>query len=205
MLLKKGDDFVAVVRGGEPAGGLAMVVPGVDFRAVIEQVADHLEVAALGGGHQGRAARPAPGVDLGAALAIAIPFGMLGSLIQNFGYVINSFSHEVMVKHVHEKKYNLLYLDAYGIPGLIMTAPILLPIATEVYHIDPRHFGVVIVVNLVLGLMTPPVGLSFFVASAVTGAKPGKMFIVTLPFFIISCVALVMLSLFPSLSLGLLK
>ncbi|MCZ2498833.1 TRAP transporter large permease subunit [Xylophilus sp. Kf1] len=92
-----------------------------------------------------------------------------------------------------------------GIPGLIMTAPILLPIATEVYHIDPRHFGVVIVINLVLGLMTPPVGLSFFVAAAVTGAKPGKMFIVTLPFFVISCVALVALSLFPSLSLGLLK
>ena len=92
-----------------------------------------------------------------------------------------------------------------GIPGLIMTVPILLPIATEVYHIDPRHFGVVVVINLVLGLMTPPVGLSFFVASAVTGAKPGKMFIVTLPFFIISCVALVLLSLFPSLSLALLK
>jgi C4-dicarboxylate transporter, DctM subunit len=92
-----------------------------------------------------------------------------------------------------------------GIPGLIMTVPILLPIATEVYHIDPRHFGVVVVINLVLGLMSPPVGLSFFVASAVTGAKPGKMFIVTLPFFIICCVALVLLSLFPSLSLGLLK
>ena len=92
-----------------------------------------------------------------------------------------------------------------GIPGLIMTVPILLPIATEVYHIDPRHFGVVVVVNLVLGLMSPPVGLSFFVAAAVTGAKPGKMFIVTLPFFLISCVALVMLSLFPSLSLALIK
>lgn len=91
-----------------------------------------------------------------------------------------------------------------GIPGLIMTVPILLPIATEVYHIDPRHFGVVIVINLVLGLMSPPVGLSFFVASAVTGAKPGKMFMVTLPFFLISCVALVLLSLFPSLSIGLL-
>lgn len=92
-----------------------------------------------------------------------------------------------------------------GIPGLIMTAPILLPIATEIYHIDPRHFGVVIVINLVLGLMSPPVGLSFFVASAVTGAKPGKMFIVTFPFFVASCVALVLLSLFPALSLGLLK
>ena len=92
-----------------------------------------------------------------------------------------------------------------GIPGLIMTVPILLPIATEVYHIDPRHFGVVVVVNLVLGLMTPPVGLSFFVASAVTGAKPGKMFMVTLPFFFICCVALVLLSIFPSLSLAFLK
>jgi C4-dicarboxylate transporter, DctM subunit len=92
-----------------------------------------------------------------------------------------------------------------GIPGLIMTVPILLPIATEVYGIDPRHFGVVVVVNLVLGLMSPPVGLSFFVAAAVTGAKPGKMFIVTLPFFLISCAALVLLSLFPSLSLALLN
>ena len=91
-----------------------------------------------------------------------------------------------------------------GIPGLIMTVPILLPIATDIYHIDPRHFGVVVVVNLVLGLMSPPVGLSFFVAAAVTGAKPGKMFLVTLPFFVISCIALVLLSLFPSLSLGLL-
>ena len=92
-----------------------------------------------------------------------------------------------------------------GIPGLIMTVPILLPIATDIYHIDPRHFGVVVVINLVLGLMSPPVGLSFFVASAVTGAKPGKMFIVTMPFFVICCVALVILSLFPSLSLALLK
>jgi C4-dicarboxylate transporter DctM subunit len=92
-----------------------------------------------------------------------------------------------------------------GIPGLIMTVPILLPIATEIYGIDARQFGVIVVVNLVLGLMSPPVGLSFFVAAAVTGAKPGKMFIVTLPFFLICCVALVILSLVPALSLGLLN
>ncbi|CCF21004.1 TRAP-type large permease component [Pseudorhizobium banfieldiae] len=87
-----------------------------------------------------------------------------------------------------------------GAPGLIMTVPILLPIATEVYGIDPIHFGVVVVINLVLGFLSPPVGLCFFVASAVTGAKPGKMFIVTLPFFFASCVLLVLLSIFPQLS-----
>ncbi len=59
----------------------------------------------------------------------------------------------------------------------------------------------VVVINLVLGLLSPPVGLCFFVAAAVTGAKPGKMFMVTLPFFVISCVLLVLLSLYPSLSL----
>jgi tripartite ATP-independent transporter DctM subunit len=92
-----------------------------------------------------------------------------------------------------------------GIPGLIMTVPILLPIATEIYGIDPRHFGVVVVVNLVLGLLSPPIGLCFFVAAAVTGAKPGKMFLVTLPFFVISCVLLVLLSIYPWLSLALVK
>jgi C4-dicarboxylate transporter DctM subunit len=92
-----------------------------------------------------------------------------------------------------------------GIPGLIMTVPILLPIATEIYGIDPRQFGVVVVVNLVLGLLSPPVGLCFFVAAAVTGAKPGKMFMATLPFFFVACVLLVLLSIFPFLSLALLK
>ena len=87
-----------------------------------------------------------------------------------------------------------------GAPGLIMTVPILLPIATDVYGIDPVHFGVVAVINLVLGFLSPPVGLNFFIAAAVTGAKPGKMFIVTLPFFIICCVILVLLSIFPALS-----
>lgn len=88
-----------------------------------------------------------------------------------------------------------------GIPGLIMTVPILLPIATEVYGIDPHHFGVVVVINLVLGLLSPPVGLCFFVAAAATGANPGRMFMVTMPFFLITCVLLVVLSVFPALSL----
>jgi TRAP-type C4-dicarboxylate transport system permease large subunit len=92
-----------------------------------------------------------------------------------------------------------------GVPGLIMTVPILLPIATEVYGIDPRHFGVVVVLNLVLGLLSPPVGLCLFVAAAVTGAKPGRMFLVTLPFFAAACALLVLLSVFPSLSTLLIK
>ncbi|QIB34294.1 TRAP transporter large permease [Ancylobacter pratisalsi] len=92
-----------------------------------------------------------------------------------------------------------------GAPGLIMTVPILLPVATDIYHIDPVQFGVVAVVNLVLGFLSPPVGLCFFVAAAVTGAKPGKMFIVTLPFFFAACALLILLSIFPVLSTALVR
>ena len=92
-----------------------------------------------------------------------------------------------------------------GAPGLIMTMPILLPIAVKVFGIDPIHFGVVAVVNLTLGFLSPPVGLCFFVAEAVTGAKAGRMFVVTLPFFFASCLFLVILSIFPWISLALVR
>lgn len=91
-----------------------------------------------------------------------------------------------------------------GIPGLIMTVPILLPIATDVYGIDPRHFGVVVSINLILGLLSPPVGIGLFMASAMTGVKPGRIVLATLPFFLVTCVLLVILSITPELSLMLL-
>lgn len=87
-----------------------------------------------------------------------------------------------------------------GAPALIMTVPILLPIATGVYGIDPFHFGVVVVLNLVLGFMTPPVGLCLYVGAAVTGVRPSRLFVVTLPFFAVTVVILVLLSVFPVLS-----
>ena len=87
-----------------------------------------------------------------------------------------------------------------GAPALIMTVPILLPIATEIYGIDPFHFGVVVVLNLVLGFMTPPIGLCLYIGAAVTGVKPSRLFIVTLPFFVVIVTILVLLSVFPVLS-----
>ena len=91
-----------------------------------------------------------------------------------------------------------------GIPGLIMVVPILLPIATEVYGIHPLHFGVVVSINLILGLLSPPVGVGLYVAASTAGVSPLRVFAVALPFFLVACVALVILVLFPGLSLALL-
>lgn len=89
-----------------------------------------------------------------------------------------------------------------GIPGLIMVVPILLPIATEVYGIHPLHFGVVVSVNLILGLLSPPVGIGLYVAASVSGVSAMRVFYVAIPFFLVACMALVVLALVPWLSLA---
>lgn len=89
-----------------------------------------------------------------------------------------------------------------GIPGLIMVVPILLPIATDVYGINPIHFGVVVSVNLILGLLSPPVGIGLYVAAGVAKISPIAVFRVALPFFAITLVALVILALVPQISLA---
>lgn len=91
-----------------------------------------------------------------------------------------------------------------GIAALILVVPILLPIATQNYGIDTYHFGVIICIVLVLGLLTPPVGTGLFVASSLTGIKPGKLFITMLPFLFVVSIIVCILILFPVLTIGLL-
>jgi tripartite ATP-independent transporter DctM subunit len=92
-----------------------------------------------------------------------------------------------------------------GIAALIMVVPILQPIAENVYGVDDFHFGVVVCINLVLGILTPPVGAGLFVASAMTGLKPGQIFLPCVPFVIVTMGLLVVLSIWPWFTLALLR
>lgn len=86
-----------------------------------------------------------------------------------------------------------------GIAALILIVPILLPIATQQFGISPFHFGVVVCLNLVLGLLTPPVGTGLFVASAMTGVPAMLLFRSLLPFLLAVCGLLVWLCYEPRL------
>ena len=81
-----------------------------------------------------------------------------------------------------------------GIPAMIMIVPILLPIAQSVYGIDPFHFGVVLCINIVLGLLTPPVGTGLYIASAAAGVAPARVFAAVLPFLATTVLVLILLS-----------
>ncbi len=86
------------------------------------------------------------------------------------------------------------------VAALLITVPVLLPVAIE-FGIDPLHLGVVMVLNLVIGLLTPPVGLVLYVLSSVTGVPFPQVVRGTLPFLIPLAVTLLLVTYVPALSL----
>ena len=90
-----------------------------------------------------------------------------------------------------------------GIAAVILITPILLPIAMNSYDISPYQFGVVACLNLVLGLLTPPVGVGLYIASSMSGIKPGLIMRSLWPFLLAVGVVLLLLSYFPALSTAL--
>ncbi len=102
-----------------------------------------------------------------------------------------------------------LVLLAVGIPietapALVLTVPVLLPLVSQL-GINAVHFGVVVVLNLVIGLVTPPVGASLFVVSAISGVPLGTLSRALLPFLAAALAVLLLVTYVPVLSLGLLS
>ncbi|RJY09907.1 TRAP transporter large permease [Aurantiacibacter aquimixticola] len=87
-------------------------------------------------------------------------------------------------------------------PLIVITTPIFLPVAMAT-GIDPVHFGIILMLNLGIGLVTPPVGSVLFVGSAVGGVPIEKMVATIWPFYLTLIAALVLVSFVPSLSLWL--
>jgi TRAP-type C4-dicarboxylate transport system permease large subunit len=84
----------------------------------------------------------------------------------------------------------------------IMLVPLLHPIALQ-YGIDPLLFGFLFVFNLVIGMLTPPVGVVLFVVSGVTGVKMGEITWAVLPFIATQYVLLLLCMFFPPIVLWL--
>ena len=85
---------------------------------------------------------------------------------------------------------------------ILILAPIFFPIAMEL-GIDPIHLGIVMVVNMEIGLVHPPVGLNLFVTSAVTGLTLGQTIRAALPWLSILLMFLLLVTYVPFISLAL--
>lgn len=93
------------------------------------------------------------------------------------------------------------FLDT--VPAIIVMAPMLLPTIKQ-FGIDPIHFGVIMSINLALGLCSPPYGCNLFVGAAVAKIKMQEMFKDVIPFFIMGLIGLLLITYIPAISLALL-
>ncbi|MDK3074667.1 TRAP transporter large permease [Sedimentitalea sp. JM2-8] len=90
-----------------------------------------------------------------------------------------------------------LFMDP--LPGVMILVPILAPISFAM-GIDPNHFAIVVIVNLTLGLTTPPVGSLIFVVSSTVRLKPSVLIMEMPPFFLALVAALLLITFVPALS-----
>ncbi|PWW12914.1 TRAP transporter large permease [Mangrovibacter plantisponsor] len=85
-------------------------------------------------------------------------------------------------------------------PAVLIFTPIFLPIA-QTLGMDPVHFGIMMVANLCIGLLTPPVGSALFVGCSISGVKLQNLIKPLLPFYAALFISLMMITYIPEISL----
>ena len=86
-------------------------------------------------------------------------------------------------------------------PAVLIFTPIFLPIATAQLGMDPVHFGIMMVLNLCVGLCTPPVGSVLFIGCSVAGVRIDEAIRPLLPMFVAMVVVLFLVAFIPEISL----
>lgn len=141
-------------------------------------------------------------------LATAVAFGRVLALMQAPQYVAS------LITAVSENKVVILlivnaFLLIVGMlmdtgPAILILTPILMPLMHSI-GVNPIHFGVIMVVNLAIGFVTPPVGVNLYVASAMTNIPVLKIARGAVPFIVAFFFALMLITFVPTISLYLLR
>lgn len=152
-----------------------------------------------------------PAVIVAAAVETGIVMLLLGDssilakalFIDGFGADVQDFLTGITDnKYVFLLVVNLLLL-AVGIfieplPAVYILAPFLAPVAVLEYGIDPVHFGLIMVFNLVIALIHPPIGLVIFLVSSIAKVSVERLSIMILPWLAVSLVVLFLITYLPS-------
>lgn len=125
------------------------------------------------------------------------PQAIAGVILDNFS---SSFSVIIIIN------FFLLFVGMVmdTTPAILILTPILLPIVSAL-NVNPIHFGVIMVVNLAIGFVTPPIGVNLFVASSMTGIPILRIARKAVPFIVAFLIALILITFIPQISLILLS
>lgn len=139
-------------------------------------------------------------------LAAAVAFSRVITLLQipdqAGSFILSTFDNPYVILFVVNVVLLLVGMVMDTSPAILILTPILLPIITGI-GVDPIHFGIIMVVNLAIGFVTPPIGINLFVASSLTDVPVFAIAKKAVPLILFFLLALVIIVLFPQLSLWL--
>ena len=118
-------------------------------------------------------------------------------------FILGNFSSKVVILLVINAFLLIVGMVMDTTPAILILTPILLPIAQSI-GVDPIQFGVIMVVNLAIGFVTPPIGVNLFVASALTDVPVMEIAKKALPMIALVLIALLLFTFVPAFSLALL-
>lgn len=140
-------------------------------------------------------------------LAASVAFSRVLTLMQVpqavSAWILEHFTSPVLLLIVINIFLLLVGMVMDTTPAILILTPILLPIVTEI-GVDPVHFGVIMVVNLAIGFVTPPIGVNLFVAGSLTELPIMDIAKKAMPMIIYFLIALLVITFVPAVSLVLL-
>ena len=138
-------------------------------------------------------------------MAVATAFGRVLTILQ-----IPTILAQFITSNFHSKVEILLIINVALLligmvmdtgPALLILAPMLIPLATEL-NIDVIHLGIIMVVNMAVGFVTPPFGVTLFVASPLCDTPPMRLGRKAVPFIITFLIALMFITFIPQIRLS---
>ena len=140
-------------------------------------------------------------------LAASVAFSRVLTLMQVpqivSEWILHNFSNKVVILLVINVVLLVVGMVMDTTPAILILTPILLPIIKAI-GVDPIQFGVIMIVNLAIGFITPPIGINLFVASSLTDVPVMEIAKKSIPMIICFLIALLLFTFMPSISLMLL-
>ncbi|NRA85883.1 MAG: TRAP transporter large permease [Rhizobiales bacterium] len=147
-------------------------------------------------------------IEITAAIMLIVGAASVFAWILTANQVANNFTEFVLNFTDNKNVVLLLIMALVLVVGLFMETiaaisilvPVLLPLTVQ-FGIDPVHLGIIVILNLMLGLLTPPVGMVLFVLSRVSGVPFEKCVKATIPFLVPLVIVLLLLTFIPEITL----
>ena len=118
-------------------------------------------------------------------------------------FILNNFHSPVAILLIINLFLLIVGMVMDTTPAILILTPILLPIVQAI-GMDPIQFGVIMVVNLAIGFVTPPIGVNLFVASSLTDVPVMAIAKKAMPMIIFFLAALLLITFIPAISIGIL-